>query len=148
MTKIEHGYSVAPHAHVEPGERQLEAPLLRLDLAREIAELRGGEALRARGHSAKTLAKYPDLRVVLLAFERGARIEEHQTKGRLSLHLLEGRIALRLAAQEVELSAGCLLEIAPGLPHDVEALEPSSLLLTIAWPVRAATEAEPGGEAP
>lgn len=134
MTKVESGYTVEPGAHVQPESRHLEAPLLRLDLAQEIAALRQLRDKQAQGHGSKTLAKYPDLRLVLMTFEPGAKLAEHQTKGRVSVHVLEGEIALVLEGQRVTLGAGCLLEIAPNIPHDVEALAPSAMLLTIAWP--------------
>jgi len=143
MTKVEAGYAVEPHVHVEQETRHLEAPLLRLDLVQELADLRSSEQLRTRGHSAKTLAKYPELRVVLLAFEPGARLEEHQTKGRVTVHVVDGRVAIKIAGEVVELSAGCLLAIAPSVVHDVEAREQSGILLTVAWPAQTSPEGEP-----
>ena len=134
MTNIEHGRSSEAHAHVEADARKLAAPLLRLDLAQELAEVRRGEAYREHGHNAKTLARYPDLRLVLIALAEGHRIAQHQTKGRVSIHVIEGKVTLKLGAEQVELAAGCLLEVAPELAHDVEALAPSALLLTVAWP--------------
>ena len=138
MTKIEHGQSNETHVHRDAEVRRLDAPLLRLDLAQELAELRRGEAYGKSGHSAKTLARYPDLRLVLIALAGGKRIEQHQTRGRVSIHVIEGQITLQVGAERVELGAGCLLEVAPEAAHDVEAVEPSALLLTVAWP---ATEA-------
>jgi quercetin dioxygenase-like cupin family protein len=134
MEKVEHGRPGGANVHLEPGERKLAAPLLQLDLLRELAEVRQGEPYRARGHNAKTLAHYPDLRIVLIALSRGARLEKHQTIGHLSIQLLEGKVAMALDGERVELSAHQLLELAPNRAHDVEALEDSALLLTVAWP--------------
>jgi hypothetical protein len=39
------------------------------------------------------------------------------------------------------LRAGGLVALDRGLPHDVEAIEDSAFLLTIAWPRRAGTQA-------
>lgn len=136
MERIEEGYSL--EHHVEGESRHLGAPLLRLDLAREIEELRQAVPWRAGGHHAKTLLKYPDLRVVLMALNQGAALGEHKTKGRLSIHTLEGHVLLKLGGQVVDLPAGCLLGLGPFVPHDVEAVEQSVILLTIAWPVASA----------
>ncbi|MEO8519852.1 MAG: hypothetical protein ABI603_00730 [Acidobacteriota bacterium] len=58
------------------------------------------------GKNAKTLVKYHDFHVVLTTLRARARMP------------------------------GNLLTLDRGLPHDVEALEDSALLLTIAWPGR------------
>ncbi len=47
---------------------------------------------------------------------------------------LTGKLRLHLPDQTVELPAGRLLTLERALPHDVEALEESSFLLTISWP--------------
>lgn len=41
---------------------------------------------------------------------------------------------LNLPEQTVELPAGHLLALGRALPHDVEAVEDSAFLLSIAWP--------------
>jgi len=132
MERIEEGYSLEHHVEGEP--RHLGAPLLRADLSKEIEELRQGAAWRVGGHNAKTLVKYPDLRVVLIAFKQGTTLGEHKTKGRISIHTLEGHVLLKLGSQVVDLPKGCLLGLGPSVPHDVEAVEQSAILLTIAWP--------------
>lgn len=119
---------------MEAEARKLDVPLLRLELAQELAEVRRGVAYGTHGQSAKTLARYPDLRLVLIALASGKRIERHQTKGRVSIHVIEGRVTLQVGAEKVELGAGCLLEVAPDVAHDVEAAADSALLLTVAWP--------------
>lgn len=137
MTEIETGYLMGYHTHEEAGSRHLDAPLLRLDLAKEIAELEASATWSANGQNAKTLAKYPDLRIVLIALKRGVRLKEHSAKGRVSIHALKGHVSLNLSEQKVDLSAGCLLELAPGVSHDVEALEESAILVSIVWPAAA-----------
>jgi len=129
---IQEGYSLGDHR--EGDSRNLDAPIVRLELAKELADLRRSQATQASGHSAKTLMKYPDLRVVLIALNGGASIGEHQTLGRIAIQTLEGRVRLRLKGEAVELPAGAMVALAPQTPYDVEAVEPSAVLLTIAWP--------------
>lgn len=69
----------------------LTAPLLMLDLNREIKQLRFKGCWQS-GHTAKTLAKYPDFRVVLIVMKTGGRLETHRTEGRISVRTLDGRI--------------------------------------------------------
>ena len=125
------GYSL--EQHVEGESRQLGAPILRWELAKEIAELWREEHWRVRGHSGKTLAKYQNLRVVLIVMARGARLENHKAAARVSMQAIEGHVHVRLSDQAIDLPCGCLLELERLLPHDVEALEDSAVLLTLAF---------------
>jgi quercetin dioxygenase-like cupin family protein len=84
--------------------------------------------------NAKTLVKYPDLRIVLIAMQAGTRMEGHKADGSISIQGLTGKLQLHLPQQAVEVPAGRLLTLERALPHDVEALEDSSFLLTISWP--------------
>src|SRR6185312_7010564 len=110
----------------------LAGPLLTFDLPREIQQLRS-EGRWQSGHTAKTLAKYPDFRVVLIVLKSGGRLEKHRTEGRISVHTLEGRIRFSTAERAVELAAGQMLTLEHDIPHDVEGIVDSAFLLTIAW---------------
>lgn len=111
----------------------LASPMLTLDLNREIQDLRA-EARWQSGHTAKTLVKYPDFRIVLIAMNAGGRMEKHQTAGRISVHALQGRIRFETAQRSADLIAGQLLTLESSIPHDVEAITDSAFLLTIALP--------------
>jgi quercetin dioxygenase-like cupin family protein len=111
------------------------AAYLEFDLTSEIEQLQR-EPDWVTGHNAKTLVKYDDFRVVLMALRAHARVPAHQTEGRISIQALSGHLQVRAQGRTFDLSAGHLLALDRGLPHDVEALEDSALLLTIAWPDR------------
>jgi quercetin dioxygenase-like cupin family protein len=108
-------------------------PLMEFDLPAEIHRLKT-ETTWNTGQNARTLVKYDDLRVVLMALRAKARMPEHKTEGRISVHVVSGHIRLRAAGRTFSLRAGGLLALDQGVPHDVEALEESAFLLTIAWP--------------
>jgi quercetin dioxygenase-like cupin family protein len=110
----------------------LTAPLLTFDLDREIQQLRS-EGRWQSGHTAKTLAKYPDFRVVLIVMKRGGRLEKHRTEVRISVQTLEGRIRFSTAERSVELAASQMLTLEHDIPHDVEGVVDSAFLLSIAW---------------
>jgi quercetin dioxygenase-like cupin family protein len=111
----------------------LAAPLLIFDLEREIQQLRS-EGRWQSGHTAKTLVKLADFRVVLVVMKAGGRLEKHQTAGRISVQTLAGQINFKTAEQSVVLSADQMLTLERDIPHDVEAVIDSAFLLTIAWP--------------
>ncbi len=126
----------APHdddQHRRPHTAPMAAPFLEFDLGRELQQLHG-EPEWSSGHNARTLVKYDDLRIVLIALKTGVTMPNHQTRGRLSLQTIAGRIIVRAEGRTFDLPAGALLALDQGLPHDVEALEESLCLLTIAWP--------------
>ncbi len=116
------------------------APSLNFDLNVEVERLQSEQPWQA-GHTANTIVKYPDLRIVLVALKAGAQLVHHSTAGRISIHCLSGFIRVRLPEEIVDLSAGQLLALDREVPHDVEAASDSSFLLTISWPAEEATSA-------
>jgi quercetin dioxygenase-like cupin family protein len=107
------------------------------DLAAELEQLRAEAIWRQGVRNAKTLVKEPDLRVVVILLRQGARMEEHRAPGRITIHTLSGRLRLQLFDQASDLEAGQILMLDADIPHDVEAIEESAFLLTIAWPAKA-----------
>lgn len=95
-------------------------------------ELRAEEAYEREGHAARTLVREADLRVVLIVLVAGARIPEHRAQATTSILALTGHVKLRLPDRLVDLTAGQLLVLDPGLPHDLEAASESAVLLTLA----------------
>jgi quercetin dioxygenase-like cupin family protein len=56
--------------------------------------------------------------------------------------VLEGHVQLKAAGRTFSLRSGGLLALDRDIAHDVEALEESALLLTIAWPADRVTQFE------
>lgn len=121
--------------HRRPHPHALAAPYLEFDLTREVEQLQS-EPGWTSGQNAKTLVKYEDLRIVLTALKAQSRIPGHQTEGRITIHTVAGHLKVRAQDRTFDLPAGGLLALGQRLPHDVEALEDSAFLLTIAWPGR------------
>ena len=114
---------------------QLADPFLQFDLVSELQQLRGEESWqRETGRSSKTLAKYPDFRIVLVLMKANTQMKEHRAEGRISIHHLLGKIRVHLPDQKVSLTSGQLMVLDCGMVHDVEALEESAFLLTVSWP--------------
>ncbi len=115
------------------GPQQLRGALLTFDLAAEAGQLRAELTYQEGDRNANTLLKEQNARVVLTALRQGARLHEHQTAGWVVIQTITGRIRLRALGQSVELPAGHLLTLEPNAAHEVEALEESVFLLTLAW---------------
>jgi quercetin dioxygenase-like cupin family protein len=108
---------------------------MEFELLAEVHRLQA-ETTWNTGQNARTLIKYDDLRVVLMALKSMTQIPEHKTDGRLSIQVLTGHVRVRAAGRTFNLRAGGLLALDHAVPHDLEAFEDSAVLLTIAWPGR------------
>ena len=117
--------------HTPPGAD----PFMEFELSAEVHRLRG-ETTWNTGHNARTLIKYDDFRVVLIALAADARMREHKAEGRISIQMLSGHVQVKASGRTFNLRSGGLLALDHGVPHDVHALDESALLLTIAWPGR------------
>lgn len=102
-----------------------------------ITELRAEHLGLARsassGRSAHTIAGGHDrsLRQTLIAIVAGQRLDDHESNGEATVHVLEGRVQLVTAESACDGSAGDLIEV-PDARHSLEAVEDSVVLLTVA----------------
>ncbi len=115
-----------------PTAQQMAGPFLQFDLNAEIARMRGEQGWND-GHTAKTLVKEDDFRVVLIALDSNGRLPEHKTSGRFSVQAIAGHVRMHALGRTFDLPAGSLLTLDRGVAHDVEALEESAILVTISW---------------
>jgi quercetin dioxygenase-like cupin family protein len=113
--------------------RVLDAEVLSFDLRREGERLQREEAWRIERRNAITLMKGPRLRVVLEAMQAGTRMHAPHADGAVTLLPLSGRIALHAGQQRREAGPWDLLSLERFVPYEVEALEESVLVLTIAF---------------
>jgi quercetin dioxygenase-like cupin family protein len=88
-------------------------------------------AYRENGHTARTLWKSPELRIVLIVMKGGSQIAEHRAAQSATVFVHSGEITLRLAEHSVTLEPGQLLVLPPGAPHNVEAIKDATFLLTL-----------------
>lgn len=81
-----------------------------------------------------TLAKAPDVRLLLTVLRAGARIGDEEAHGSLAVQTLAGAIVVGRGDQHAELRAGELAVLQGGATWWIEAQQESALLLTMAWP--------------
>jgi quercetin dioxygenase-like cupin family protein len=113
-------------------DRPVAVPLLHLRLADELGRLRQESTWRTSGRNAITLTKEPTLRLVLLLLGKGTTMPEHQTAGPLTLQVLSGLVAFRAGDRAKEVGPGELIVLESAIGHEIEALEESAVLLTLA----------------
>ncbi len=103
------------------------------DLAAVDSELRASEAYIRNGHTAHTLVREDDLRIVAVVMKAGACMAEHHAKETATVHGLSGHVRLRLPETTTDVGPGQLLVLERGIQHDVEAIVDSAFLLTLGW---------------
>lgn len=106
-------------------------------IAADLAALVDALPIEAGGVRSTRIHKAPGATIVRLSMDEGTVMKEHIAQAPLLVSVLDGRVALEVGGERIELGAGGLLQIGERVPHAVEALAPSHLLLTLG--VRAAT---------
>jgi quercetin dioxygenase-like cupin family protein len=101
-------------------------------IAEEIAKLRAKLDSASGDREAVSLVKDYGLNVMLMVLKQGARIHEHHTKGPLTVQVIAGLVRIVAANSPNEIATGGILALDREIPHSVEAVEESVLLLTTA----------------
>jgi quercetin dioxygenase-like cupin family protein len=110
-------------------------PFVSSDLLFELARLQASPEYAREGHAGRTLTKYTELRVVLETMKAGTRMTLHETEEELTLQVFLGQLRLWMRhGENTELAEGSFAAASAGRVHEVEALQDSSFLLTLAWP--------------
>jgi len=115
-------------------ERQIEAPVLALRVKEEERRLETEPEWKSGTEDGITLAKYPHMRVVLVALKRGHAMHEHSVKGPMSMYVVNGSVTLVVDHGEVRLGRDGLFTLRKAILHDVRANSDAVLLLTIMAP--------------
>jgi quercetin dioxygenase-like cupin family protein len=115
---------------------QLANEVIRRNIGSELQKLKKAPSWqRESGRSSETLVKYGEFRIVLVRMKPGSYMSHHRAEGPISIQAIQGKIRVHLPEDRIEeLEVGDLLTLDRCLEHDVEALEESAFLLTIAWP--------------
>jgi quercetin dioxygenase-like cupin family protein len=102
-----------------------------LSLAPMLEQLRSDHPLEHFGRNTRTIHREPGLSILLIVLQSGAFLSEHTAPGAITVQVLEGRIAFCSEGQQVEAGPLELITLAAHAPHQLEALESSTVLVTI-----------------
>ncbi|MDX9924029.1 MAG: hypothetical protein RBS48_04640 [Ignavibacteriaceae bacterium] len=111
--------------------RVLKAQLLTFSIDNEIARLKKENAWINGDRNAVTLQKNSRLRVVLMSLHKGATLREHKVEGPITLFIVSGKINFISEKEKVQVETNGLIVLEKAIPHDVEALEDTTIILTI-----------------
>jgi quercetin dioxygenase-like cupin family protein len=98
----------------------------------EIVNLVLGDSLANTKSS--TLVKTADLELIRLVLPAGKAIPTHKAPGEITVQCLEGRAVFTCGGKTQDLAAGQLLFLSAEQPHALQAIENSSLLVTMLLP--------------
>lgn len=96
-------------------------------LADLVAEL----AIPDGGTLSRVLYRDDRARVVGFAFDAGQELTEHTSALPVVIQVVRGRLALTLDGEKTEATVATWIHLPARLPHDVRALEPTVMLLTM-----------------
>src|SRR5690349_13369143 len=118
-------------AQGEPEATRKSVPLVRSEIRTALST--GGRSCRGKRAKRKDFSKVPDLRVLLIGLRPGTHIAEHKAAGSISVQVITGHLLIRAAGRVFDLHEGQFLTLEREIPHDLEALAESAVLVTIAW---------------
>ena len=112
--------------------QRMHGEALAFGLSAEYDALRGEKSWLRGDRNAKTLVKEPGFRVVLVAMRAGAHLAEHAVHEQATVQVLTGHLTIHVGSRHLDVRSDGLVALEPHVEHDVEALEESAVLLTIA----------------
>jgi quercetin dioxygenase-like cupin family protein len=111
----------------------LQAEHLLLDLGQVVTELHGrGSPGQSRG--GVTLVKEGGMSIVLVHLHAGAALQPHTASGPHAVQVLDGLVRVQLGDKTLEVPSGRLIAFDAGAHKAIEAVEDSTLLLTLVSP--------------
>lgn len=109
----------------------LSAEHLLIDLHEAATEVHGN-AGADQDRGAITLVKQGGLNVVLTHLHAGTTLQEHSAPAAATVQVLDGHVRVSMGDEELDVPAGRLVAFDARVRHTVEAIEESTLLLTLA----------------
>jgi quercetin dioxygenase-like cupin family protein len=95
------------------------------------------ESMASRSRVSRVVVKTSEARILAVGMAAATEWKEHAAAGRVVVHVIAGRIRMRVGDAISELAAGELVTLEPGQAHDVCALEDAAFVLMVAGPVPA-----------
>lgn len=115
----------------EHPEGRFQPEVHEIDLSAVTEQIEAEPLGAARRHRQRTLYKHGAVTVAIFHFEAGSGLPPHVAAGVVTVHVLQGRLRMMAQGEAHDLPAGKMLVMAPGVRHDVQAIEASRMLLTV-----------------
>ena len=106
--------------------------MVTIKIADEIARLKDAAEWTSGDRHAVSLVKDDALNILLMMLKNGSHLHEHSTKGPITVQVVSGSIRFSGGSDQRIISAGEIVALDRGIPHGLEALDESALILTTA----------------
>jgi quercetin dioxygenase-like cupin family protein len=117
-------------------DREVAGPAVTFTISDEMDMLTREPEWLSGDRNAVTVLKTPNLSVVLTVIKKGAKLCGHEVDGPITIQVLSGAVRFGLAADSKTLRDGTVIALDKAVPHEIEALENSGLMLTIVREVK------------
>lgn len=97
----------------------------------DLADIAGMVDIQPDATVSRTVLKAHGARLVLFGFDTGQVLSEHTAAVPVMLQVLDGQLTVTANARTVQLAPGGLIHLGARVPHAVEALAPTRMLLTL-----------------
>lgn len=77
------------------------------------------------------ISKRENVEIKRLDLPAGKEIPAHSNPGQVIVQCIAGKVLFSVEDQEMVMTAGTLLHLAPGAPHALKAAEDSAMLITL-----------------
>jgi quercetin dioxygenase-like cupin family protein len=114
------------------GDRLLNAPLVEMDLAEVIKQIKSETTWTDSDRNSVTLFKSETMRIVLIGLHENAELKPHKANGVISVQVIEGKIEFSAEEQITHLEKSQMIALQENIIHGVKALTESFFLLTLA----------------
>jgi quercetin dioxygenase-like cupin family protein len=112
--------------------RRLSGKMLTFLLGTEDETLREFAGDSKTGRAGKTLVKEGPLRITLVALKQGTVLPSHQVAGPVSIQTIRGCLRITTDRGDVDVPAGTLIALGPGVAHTAKAHDDCAILITFA----------------
>lgn len=112
--------------------RRLSGKVLTFMIGAEDDTLREFAEDSKTGRAGKTLVKEGPLRITLVALKKGTVLPSHQVAGPVSIQTIRGCLRLTTEKDDLDVTAGTLIALGPGVVHTAKAHEDCAILITFA----------------
>ncbi|HET9064558.1 MAG TPA: hypothetical protein VFN22_01895 [Gemmatimonadales bacterium] len=114
-----------------PPDERLAAPVTVVDLSATARRLRAEPHAAVSGHRQIAVFRHGPVTLVSFAFDAGGALKQHHAEGVVTIHAISGHLRVMAGGTSHDLHAGQLIGLATSVPHTVEAIEASEMLLTV-----------------
>ncbi len=113
------------------GERPIDAPVVLIDIANYIEQLKSEKAWDENDRNAIAVFKSDKLRIVIVALHKDAEMHTEHPENILSIQIIKGKIKVYADDKTTVVKKDELVIVHENIPYKIQAMKKSVFLLTV-----------------